>query len=72
MLFPIPYKIDHYYSFYPIFPAPVELSSDVNLDISHSAGLRMDPGSEEYAPDVLFLPSKFKQFKKVCYSKFGL
>ncbi|PAV21803.1 DNA polymerase subunit B [Pyrrhoderma noxium] len=59
-------------SFYPIFPAPVELSSDVNLDISHSAGLRMDPGSEEYAPDVLFLPSKFKQFKKIVDSTWAI
>ncbi|THH11357.1 hypothetical protein EW145_g701 [Phellinidium pouzarii] len=52
-------------SFYPLFPVPADLSSDVNLDVSHSAGLRLDQNAQEYAPDVLFLPSKFKQFTKV-------
>lgn len=55
-------------SFYPIFPVPLELSSDVNLDISHSDGLRLgsDPdGIKEYAPDVLILPSRLKHFSKV-------
>ena len=52
-------------SFYPLFPVPADLSADVNLDVSHSDGLRLDPGSEQHAPDVLLLPSKLKQFTKV-------
>lgn len=56
------------YSFYPIFPVPLDLSSDVNLDISHSEGLRIssDPDAvEEYAPDVVIVPSRLKHFSKV-------
>ncbi|KAI5120230.1 hypothetical protein M0805_000044 [Coniferiporia weirii] len=52
-------------SFYPLFPVPADLSFDLNLDVSHSAGLRLDPSTQEYAPDVLLLPSKFKQFTKM-------
>lgn len=50
-------------SFYPIFPVPLELSSDVNLDVSHSEHLKLG-GS---APDILVLPSILRQFSKVCY-----
>jgi hypothetical protein len=56
------------YSFYPIFPVPLDLSSDVNLDISHSEGLKVgsDPNStQEYAPDILVIPSRLKHFSKV-------
>ncbi|KZT28868.1 DNA polymerase alpha subunit B [Neolentinus lepideus HHB14362 ss-1] len=53
-------------SFYPLFPVPVELSHDVNLDVSHSRGLRIYPeGPDMYSPDVLVLPSRLKQFSKV-------
>lgn len=56
--FPVP-------SFYPLFPVPADLSTDVNLDVSHSEGLRIDQNIDERAPDVLIVPSKFKQFTKV-------
>ena len=48
-------------SFYPIFPPPLDLVQEVNLDISHSNRLKLD----ETAPRVLILPSKLKQFHKV-------
>ncbi|KDQ09882.1 hypothetical protein BOTBODRAFT_58411 [Botryobasidium botryosum FD-172 SS1] len=47
-------------SFYPLFPVPQDLSSDVNLDISHSDLLRLNE-----APDILVLPSMLKQFYKI-------
>lgn len=54
-------------SFYPIFPPPLDLSHEVNLDVSHIDGVRMvDEGDLDYAPDVLILPSRLKQFSKVC------
>ncbi|KAF9464138.1 DNA polymerase alpha subunit B [Collybia nuda] len=57
-------------SFYPIFPVPLDVTHEVNLDLSHSLpGLRLGAGSEssgdDYAPDVLVLPSRFKHFSKV-------
>jgi len=56
-------------SFYPLFPVPQDLSQEVNLDISHSDGLRMvDDDELDYAPDVLILPSKLKQFSKFVHS----
>ncbi|KAF9534543.1 DNA polymerase alpha/epsilon subunit B-domain-containing protein [Crepidotus variabilis] len=57
-------------SFYPIFPPPQELSSEINLDVSHSEGAQMiDPETEvDYAPDVLILPSRLKQFAKTIHS----
>ncbi|KAF8158218.1 DNA polymerase alpha/epsilon subunit B-domain-containing protein [Crassisporium funariophilum] len=52
-------------SFYPIFPVPQDLSHEVNLDVTHSDGLRMvDEGDLDYAPDVMILPSRLKQFSK--------
>ncbi|CAA7261468.1 unnamed protein product [Cyclocybe aegerita] len=56
-------------SFYPIFPVPQDLSSEVNLDVTHFDGVRMvDDRDLDYAPDVLILPSRLKQFSKVfCY-----
>ena len=53
------------YSFYPLFPVPQDLSQDVNLDMSHSVGLKMVTDELDYAPDVMILPSKLKQFFKV-------
>lgn len=54
-------------SFYPIFPPPQDLSAEVNLDVSHSDRVRIidDEGPLDYAPDVLILPSRLKQFTKV-------
>lgn len=52
-------------SFYPLFPSPLELSHEVNLDISHLeyVGLCHEEGA--YAPDVLIVPSRLKHFSKV-------
>ncbi|KAF8967116.1 DNA polymerase alpha/epsilon subunit B-domain-containing protein [Flammula alnicola] len=56
-------------SFYPIFPPPLDLSSEINLDVSHFDAVRMvDDGDMDYAPDVLILPSRLKQFAKVVHS----
>jgi DNA polymerase alpha subunit B len=58
--------------FYPVFPVPLELASEVVLDVTHSEGLRFDGGKNEngdaleYAPDVIIIPSRLKQFVKVC------
>ena len=53
-------------SFYPIFPPPADVSSEVNLAMSHFDDVRMvDEGDLDYAPDVLILPSRLKQFSKV-------
>jgi len=55
-------------SFYPIFPVPLELSSDVNLDVSHSESLKIGSdsySSQEHAPDVLIIPSRLKHFSKL-------
>ncbi|KDQ62190.1 hypothetical protein JAAARDRAFT_189548 [Jaapia argillacea MUCL 33604] len=52
-------------SFYPIFPSPLELSHEVNLDISHSEGLFLGGEEDEPdAPDVLVIPSRLKHFAK--------
>lgn len=57
-------------SFYPVFPVPLELATEVVLDVTHSDGLRLGDGdgdgAPESAPDVLIVPSRFKQFTKVC------
>lgn len=54
------------FSFYPIFPPPQDLSAEVNLDVTHIDGVRMvnDDGLD-FAPDVMILPSRLKQFSKV-------
>lgn len=53
-------------SFYPVFPPPLDLASEVNLDMSHFDAVRMvDDGDLDYAPDVLIIPSRLKQFSKV-------
>ncbi|KIY67728.1 DNA polymerase alpha, subunit B, partial [Cylindrobasidium torrendii FP15055 ss-10] len=51
-------------SFYPIYPPPIEESDRVNLDVGHSADLEMRTLEGEYAPDVLIVPTKLKQFVK--------
>ncbi|EKM49604.1 uncharacterized protein PHACADRAFT_166969 [Phanerochaete carnosa HHB-10118-sp] len=48
-------------SFYPIFPPPLDLVNEVNLDVTHSGKLKL---AEDTAPLVLILPSKLKQFHK--------
>lgn len=60
-------------SFYPIFPPPADVSSEVNLDMSHFDDVRMvDEGDLDYAPDLLILPSRLKQFAKVFLSPLSL
>ncbi|RPD62451.1 DNA polymerase alpha, subunit B [Lentinus tigrinus ALCF2SS1-7] len=63
-------------SFYPIFPVPLDLAHEVNLDVTHSDLLYMCPQDEEEdsgtdpsrarcAPDVLIIPSRLKHFSKI-------
>ncbi|KAH9854731.1 DNA polymerase alpha subunit B [Lenzites betulinus] len=66
-------------SFYPLFPVPLDLSHDVNLDVSHSDLLYLVPQDDDEeaaevgdgdarprcAPDVLVVPSRLKHFAKV-------
>ncbi|KAH9936258.1 DNA polymerase alpha/epsilon subunit B-domain-containing protein [Fomitopsis serialis] len=54
-------------SFYPIFPVPLDLSHEVNLDVTHMERLNLDidGANTNQAPDVLILPSRLKQFSKV-------
>ncbi|KAI0754917.1 DNA polymerase alpha, subunit B [Daedaleopsis nitida] len=67
-------------NFYPIFPVPLDLAHEVNLDVSHSdllylapeddeeeegVGSSADPSPAKCAPDVLVIPSRLKQFSKV-------
>ncbi|KAI0770357.1 DNA polymerase alpha, subunit B [Fomes fomentarius] len=64
-------------SFYPIFPVPLDLAHEVNLDVTHSDLLNLGPSDDEEdesmsdpskarcAPDVLVIPSRLKQFSKV-------
>ncbi|CAE6527247.1 unnamed protein product [Rhizoctonia solani] len=47
-------------SFYPLFPVPKEVQEDVNLSVTHSNLLKMDG----FAPDLLVLPSRLKEFQK--------
>ncbi|KAF9454852.1 alpha DNA polymerase [Macrolepiota fuliginosa MF-IS2] len=55
-------------SFYPIFPTPHELAHEVNLDVSHSDGLKLVDEGDPSPPDVLVLPSKLKHFIKMVHS----
>ncbi|KAF5360776.1 hypothetical protein D9756_004854 [Leucocoprinus leucothites] len=55
-------------SFYPIFPTPQELAHEVNLDISHSDGLKLLDQENPAVPDVLILPSKLKHFVKTVHT----
>ena len=52
-------------SFYPLFPSPLELSHEVNLDISHFEHLALCHEESTCAPDVLIVPSRLKHFSKV-------
>lgn len=54
-------------SYYPMFPVPLDESERVNLDLTHSSGLAMSTVDGAYAPDVLVVPTRLKQFVKVCW-----
>ncbi len=49
------------FSFYPIFPVPEDVASEINLDITHQHLIRM----EDRAPDILILPSRLRHFAKI-------
>jgi len=51
-------------SFYPIFPTPLDVAHEVNLDVTHSEGIKLVEGEDDRAPNVLVLPSRLKQFSK--------
>ncbi|KAI0036476.1 DNA polymerase alpha/epsilon subunit B-domain-containing protein [Vararia minispora EC-137] len=51
-------------SFYPLFPTPLDLAQETNLDISHSNALDLCTGAEATVPDILIVPSRLKQFAK--------
>lgn len=55
-----------YSSFYPLFPVPPDVTHEVNLSVTHLGGLNLTDDNKDYAPDVLVLPSRLKQFSKVC------
>ncbi len=57
----------HYHSssFYPLFPTPLDLSHEVNLDVSHLEHLALCHEEEASAPNVLITPSRLKHFSKV-------
>ena len=48
-------------TFYPIFPPPEAHASEVNLDVTHQALLKLDGP----ASDVMIMPSRLKHFSKV-------
>ncbi|KAF8440881.1 DNA polymerase alpha/epsilon subunit B-domain-containing protein [Boletus edulis BED1] len=52
-------------SFYPIFPAPLDVAHEVNLDVTRSEGTKLVANDDECVPDVLVLPSRLKHFSKV-------
>jgi DNA polymerase alpha subunit B len=54
-----------WFSFYPVFPPPMDVSHEVNLDVSRSKLLDLDHGSQDHTPHVLLVPSRLKQFSKV-------
>jgi len=56
-----------WFSFYPVFPPPMDVSHDVNLDISRSKLLDLDHGSQDHAPHVLLVPSRLKHFFRVSW-----
>ncbi|KAF8837908.1 DNA polymerase alpha, subunit B [Paxillus ammoniavirescens] len=58
-------SIIHQRNFYPIFPVPLDLAHEVNLDVTHSEGLKLVENEDECTPDVLVLPSRLKHFSKV-------
>ena len=63
-----PSYLDHIHyipvSFYPLFPTPLDLSHEVNLDVSHLEHLALCHEKGASAPDVLITPSRLKHFSK--------
>lgn len=57
----VPYS---FVSFYPLFPTPLDLSHEVNLDVSHLEHLALCHEKRASAPDVLITPSRLKHFSK--------
>ncbi|KAF8073613.1 DNA polymerase alpha/epsilon subunit B-domain-containing protein [Lyophyllum atratum] len=55
-------------SFYPLFPVPLDVSHEVNLSVIHQKGLKLADKDDDYAPDVLVLPSRLKHFTKAVQS----
>ena len=53
-----------WFSFYPVFPPPVDVSHEVNLDVSRSKLLDLDRGTQDHTPHVLVVPSRLKHFSK--------
>ncbi|KAJ3474581.1 hypothetical protein NLI96_g12377 [Meripilus lineatus] len=51
-------------SFYPLFPPPLDIAPEVNLDISHSNELQMY-NNEMQVPSLVIIPSRLKSFAKV-------
>ena len=56
-----------WFSIYPVFPPPMDVSHQVNLDVSRSKLLDLDHGSQDHAPHILLVPSRLKQFSKVSW-----
>ena len=52
------------FSFYPLFPPPLDIAPEVNLDISHSNELQMH-NNEMQVPSLVIIPSRLKSFAKV-------
>ncbi|KAH9942919.1 DNA polymerase alpha, subunit B [Amylocystis lapponica] len=54
-------------SFYPLFPVPLDLAHEVNLDVSHARGADLcgEGVGADVAPAVLVIPSRLKHFSKV-------
>ncbi|KAJ6584826.1 DNA polymerase alpha/epsilon subunit B-domain-containing protein [Mycena capillaripes] len=61
-------------SFYPVLPVPLELAAEVVLDVTHLDRLQLGDGTNapQCAPDVLIVPSRFKQFTKTVYATTAL
>ncbi|KAJ7069986.1 DNA polymerase alpha/epsilon subunit B-domain-containing protein [Mycena amicta] len=65
---------------YPVFPVPGDLTNELVLDVTHSDGLRLGPGMDgdsdapppHCTPDVLIVPSRFKQFAKPIYGTLAI
>jgi len=54
-----------WFSFYPAFPPPTDVSHEVNLDVSRSKLLDLDRVAQDHIPHVILVPSRLKEFSKV-------
>ena len=57
--------LTYFFSYYPIFPVPQELSHEVNLDVTHAEHLNLCGENVTHAPEVFITPSRLKQFSRV-------